>query len=172
MKYWNKLLPVLLSLLLIFALASSSCGAKYQNDVTLGALFTAALEKAPVEGGYLTSEDDYIAMNFPADARATLTENMADFRRDYSAVESDMNELLIVRTAEGKSVKAVREAVQKYFDKQVKFLEDNARLYSQTELGKIKAAKVTVYGNYVVMTVFDSAATGAVLSAIESALKI
>lgn len=167
MKNIKKLICLALSLFTIIALVSCSGSEKYKDDVSLDSLREAVINAVPESNGYTLMGNDYVSLEFSK--ASDITENTSGYCIFASTTSSNVNECGIFIVNGDKS--KVKVAVEEYLNSQVSKLRSMLQMYSESELAKLDEAKVTVYGNYIVYTIFSKEQTDAAQKAIENLLK-
>lgn len=167
MKNFKKIICIVLSVIALFTLVSCSTAGKYKDDVSLDQLREAVINAVPENNGYTLMGKDYVSLEFSKGS--DITENTSGYCIFASTTSSNVNEcgIFIVNGDKAK----VKAAVEEYLNSQVAKLRSMLQMYSESELAKLDEAKVTVYGNYVIYTIFSKEQTKSALNAIENLLK-
>ena len=167
-----KKIKALLCICLIAAaiLSVTSCGnSQYKDDVSIDSLSNAITNAVPEENGYTTLGNDYITLEFTG--AADITENTSAYCVVASTTSSNINEFGIFHVKEDGDKAKVKNAVESYVSQQTGKLRSMLEMYSADELSKLDEAKVTIYGNYVIYTIFSKEQTDVALKAVTNLLK-
>ena len=149
----------------IMIFAAVSCGGGYKNDVPLKTLTDAALAKVPVDGGYITADEDFMEFNFEGHEYA------AEYGVFYAAnTSANINELGVLRADSAENAQKLFEATEKYLEDRLESWM-GAINYTPDEHPKMENAKCKLFGNYVVYTILTVEDRNAVIDAVESLLK-
>ena len=166
MKKLKTVICICLMLATVFAISACGSDSQYKDDVSIDSLSSAIINAVPEENGYTTMGNDYISLEFSG--ATDITENTSAYCVVASTTSSNVNEFGIFHVNGDKT--KVKDAVQSYVDQQTGKLRSMLEMYSADELSKLDEAKVTVYGNYVIYTIFSKDQTDLALKAVSDLL--
>ncbi|MBE6667532.1 MAG: DUF4358 domain-containing protein [Ruminococcaceae bacterium] len=159
-----KKLIIFLSLIAIASILTACGKDGYSDSVLCRDILESSKEKAPVDMGYGSFDDDYKKAYFDS----TLFED-CDIR--YSLLAEDINEFGVFRAKDKKNAKSLYGNVRDYLselktDKRA-FIES----YAPEQIPKLDNAEVRRYGNYVVYAILPDGERTEFFGAIEALLK-
>ena len=160
----KKLLAITLAALMLVTLCA--CGGDYKNNVDVDDLADKAMSCIPLDNGYLDWDDDII------DYYLSDAEELADDCEVYESKDgNDHNLFGIFKAEKSGDVGKIKDACESFIEKYSSDISGSVQNYAPGEAEKYENAKVTVYGNYVIVTILSGEDTSAVLGAIEAELK-
>ena len=158
----------LLLALLLFSVTTALCacnGGSYKNNVDVDKLASKALACIPLATGYLDWDDDSIEYYFGE------AEELADCEVYESKDGNDHNLFAIFKAKKSGDVNKIKSACESFIKKYSSDISGSVQNYAPGEAEKYENAKVTVYGDYVIVTGLWGNDASAVLGAIETELK-
>ena len=161
----KKILALTLSTLLLLSLFACNGGAAYKNNVNVDTLADKAIACIPLANGYSDWDEDTVDYYF-GDA-----EKLADYEVYDSRDGNDHNLFGIFKAKNSDDVSKIKSACESFIRKYSNDISGSVQNYAPGEAAKFDNAKVSVYGDYVLVTILSASDTSAVCTAVENALK-
>ena len=160
----KKIFAITLAAIMLITLCACN-GGSYKNNVSVDKLASKALACIPLANGYLDWDDDSIEYYFGE------AEELADCEVYESKDGNDHNLFGIFKAKKSGDVNKIKSACESFIKKYSSDISGSVQNYAPGEAEKYENAKVTVYGDYVIVTLLSGNDTSAVLGAIETELK-
>ena len=160
----KKIFAITLAAIMLITLCACNCGS-YKNNVDVDKLASKAMACIPLANGYLDWDGDSIDYYFGE------ADELADCEVYESKDGNDHNLFGIFKAKKSGDVSKIKSACESFIKKYSSDISGSVQNYAPGEAEKYENAKVTVYGDYVIVTVLSGNDASAVLGAIESELK-
>lgn len=164
----KKLIPVILSILLLSICLSACNQTSYRDDIDAVNVAGEMLHYANIEGGCSAADSDHVALEFPS--ADVVEQSVSDWWIYVSTSSSTVDEFGVFHVKDGQDVNAVKAAVEEYVQAMKVKLEVFLDSYEPAEKTKLDNALVKVYGNYVIYTMLSEQDTADVHNMLSSYL--
>ena len=157
----KRILPALLSLALLFSLASCKSDS-YLDDVKVNTLSDAVIT-ALNDTDYTTADDGFLDDYF------TTPDYVTDYTVCFATEGNNLNEFGIYHVTAG-NAETMKGLLQKYLTDSYAKNQSWYDSYIPEETPKLRDAEVKVFGNYVVYAICSKEARATVFSSVEGQL--
>lgn len=151
----KKTFLTLVSLLLVASLFS--CGASYKDDVPLSVISAALEAKISHASNLVDADEDYIYYFLELDSS-----KLSEYTVRIPSGSASIDEYGLFHVKESADKDAVLAQLEAYIENRRVTWDTR---YDQSEADKVKNAKVTVFGNYLLYTILSDAEAGEVIAA-------